>query len=359
LSVTHALTHAAIEADCKLVVRWIDSTHLEDETKATALDQWTAAWDSLRGAHGVLVPGGFGDRGISGKILAVNYARTSKKPFLGICLGLQVAVVEFARNVCGMSEAHSTEFAPHTPEPVVVFMPEGSTEIKGGTMRLGSRCTNVKSGTLAWQLYDGNPYVHERHRHRYEVNPKMVTTLEAKGMVFSGIDDAKERMEVMELPASIHPFFLGLQAHPEFKSRPLKPSPPFRGLILASAGKFVRRDVPRRVVSLPQFAASQLLTQSLASTTPGRASGRSRSPSPSPRVAPTPTGAYFSTPAGGLFPPPVTATGETEFKSSASSVSASPATSTTAPTSSATSIQPSPIPAPSSVPGAVRPVQGC
>jgi hypothetical protein len=289
--------------------------------------------------------------------------------------------------VCGLKDAHSSEFAPESPNPVVIFMPEGSTEIKGGTMRLGSRCCNLREGTLAWQLYEGYPAVYERHRHRYEVNPKYVSSFENAGLVFSGIDDHKERMEMIELPSSTHPFFLGLQAHPEFKSRPLKPSPPFHGLILASAGKFTRRDVARRHVAPPTFAASSLVTSTLAGAIPlsspvsgghsptnRRGSDAASFSAASAPPTPAPPGvagrAFLSTPHsdGTLFPVSVTVTmapidtAAAEQKSTTPSISSSGASSSvktpvagvTSPSTSSTSSVPVP---PSGVPATTR--QGC
>jgi anthranilate/para-aminobenzoate synthase component II len=182
--------------------------------------------------HGILVPGGFGDRGVQGKVLAVKYARESKIPFFGICLGMQMAVIEFARNILDLENANSAEFDDKTQHPVVMFMPEISQTHMGGTMRLGSRATNIAEGSLAHKLY-GQKVIHERHRHRYEVNPKYVEGFIKAGLVFSGKDDQKTRMEITELPD--HPFFIGVQYHPEFLSRPTRPSPIFLGFVKAAA----------------------------------------------------------------------------------------------------------------------------
>lgn len=187
---------------------------------------------------GVLVPGGFGQRGIEGKIRACQWARENKKPFLGICLGLQAAVIEFARNVLKMEDANSTEIAPDTTHPMVIDMPEHHTGQMGATMRLGRRTTLFKGNSIIKKLYGvygDKESVDERHRHRYEVNPKYVAELEAKGLKFVGHDKEKERMEIMELEN--HPYYVATQYHPEYLSRPLKPSPPFMGFILASVGK--------------------------------------------------------------------------------------------------------------------------
>ncbi len=182
---------------------------------------------------GVLVPGGFGDRGVEGKVLAINYARVNNIPFFGICMGLQLAVVEYARNVLGIKEATSAEFDESSEHAVVVFMPEISSTHKGATMRLGARRTMIKEGSIAHDLYKSSS-VMERHRHRYEVSIDLVPQLEQAGLVFSGKDERQQRMEIVELPSSVHPFYLGTQYHPEFLSRPTKPSPPFFGFIRAA-----------------------------------------------------------------------------------------------------------------------------
>ncbi len=154
-------------------------------------------------------------------------------PYLGVCLGLQIAVIEFARNVLGLEGANSTEFDEDTPHPTVIFMPEGSRTHMGGTMRLGSRQTNIQiEDCAAFKLYDGAREIHERHRHRYEVNPDMISQLEGAGLRFVGKDTEGQRMEIIELEG--HPYFFGTQYHPEFKSRPSRPSPPFFGLVEAA-----------------------------------------------------------------------------------------------------------------------------
>jgi CTP synthase len=227
LSVTKALQHAAIAVRVSLKIEWIESAHLEKEDGPE-----NQAWATLRKVHGILVPGGFGDRGVQGKVLAVKYARESKIPFFGICLGMQMAVIEFARNILDLENANSAEFDDKTQHPVVMFMPEISQTHMGGTMRLGSRATNIAEGSLAHKLYV-QKVIHERHRHRYEVNPKYVEGFIKAGLVFSGKDDQKTRMEITELPD--HPFFIGVQYHPEFLSRPTRPSPIFLGFVKAAA----------------------------------------------------------------------------------------------------------------------------
>lgn len=204
---------------------------------------------------GILVPGGFGLRGTEGMIAAIRWAREKKVPFLGICLGFQVAVIEFARNVCGIKDAHSAELKEDTPHPVVIFMPEIDRHNLGGTMRLGLRPTKFEPNTESSnvrRLYGGAPIIWERHRHRYEVNPEYVSKIEAKGLRFTGKDESGQRMQVAELAGALsfsvlrgrpdqgdcadHPYFAGLQAHPEFCTRPLNPSPAYLGFIAASGG---------------------------------------------------------------------------------------------------------------------------
>jgi CTP synthase len=197
-----------------------------------------------RSADGILVPGGFGVRGVEGMVSAAKYARENKVPFLGVCLGMQVLVIEYARHVLGLKNANSTEFDESCTHPTIMFMPEINQRVMGGTMRLGARDTLVTltlpSGakSLAAELYgvteDQEP-VSERHRHRYEVNPEKVSALTAAGLCFTGKDDRGERMELVELPRTEHPFYFGAQFHPEFKSRPNRPSPPFFAFIALAA----------------------------------------------------------------------------------------------------------------------------
>jgi len=233
LSVIKALQHAAMAANRKLKIDWLEAGDLESDA---AEDVHADAWSRLRSAHGILVPGGFGHRGVEGKILAAHHARTNGVPYFGICLGLQVAAIEFARNVLGMDGSTSTEFDEDCPNPAVIFMPEISTTHLGGTMRLGSRPTLFQvEDCKVKRLYGGMESVDERHRHRYEVNPELIEQLEAAGMTFVGKDETGQRCEILELPD--HPYFVAVQYHPEFKSRPGRPSPPFLGLILAASGQ--------------------------------------------------------------------------------------------------------------------------
>ncbi|GAU40627.1 hypothetical protein TSUD_190040 [Trifolium subterraneum] len=236
LSVLKALIHASVSCQKKLTVDWISATNLEDATAKESPDAYKAAWKLLKGADGVLIPGGFGDRGVQGKIIAAKYARVNRIPYLGICLGMQVAVIEFARSVLGLKDANSTEFEPNTKSPCVIFMPEGSKTHMGGTMRLGSRRTYFQTKECkSAKLYGGKSFIDERHRHRYEVNPDLVTRLEKSGLSFTGKDETGQRMEIVEIPN--HPYFIGVQFHPEFKSRPGNPSPVFLGFIAAACGQ--------------------------------------------------------------------------------------------------------------------------
>ncbi|CAN6345672.1 unnamed protein product [Urochloa humidicola] len=236
LSVVKALLHASLACCRKLHYNLIDSTDLEDSATKERPEAYNAAWSLLKGADGILVPGGFGDRGTAGKILAAKYARENNVPYLGICLGMQIAVIEFARHVMNFPDANSTEFDPDTKTPCVIFMPEGSKTHMGGTMRLGSRRTFFKTTDCkSAGLYGDVNYVDERHRHRYEVNPDMVPIFENAGLQFVGRDETGRRMEIIEIPD--HRFYVGVQFHPEFKSRPSKPSPLFVGLVAASSGQ--------------------------------------------------------------------------------------------------------------------------
>ncbi|MCD7754548.1 MAG: CTP synthase [Clostridiales bacterium] len=223
LSVVEALTHGGIENDVKVKVRWVNSEELDDDN-ADAL---------LSGADGVLVPGGFGDRGIEGKISAIRWARENNVPMFGICLGMQMAVVEFARHVAGLEGAHSSELNPETPHPVIDLMPEQrDISAKGGTMRLGAYpCRVTTTDSKTFQAY-GEPVIYERHRHRYEFNNAYRDLLTEKGMVLAGLSPNNRLVEIVELPN--HPWFVGVQFHPEFKSRPNHAHPLFREFIGAA-----------------------------------------------------------------------------------------------------------------------------
>ena len=224
LSVIEALHHSGVHFGHKLKIDLIAGGELTEEN----VDATLAGYD------GILVPGGFGQRGVEGNMLAAQYAREHKIPYLGICLGLQVAVSEFARNVAGMPGANSAEFAPDSPYPVIALMPdqEDVTD-KGGTMRLGAYPCKVARGSLAYEAY-GDELVYERHRHRYEVNNAFRQQLQDAGLVISGLSPDDRLVEMVELPESVHPWFVASQAHPEFKSRPTKPAPLFREFVRAS-----------------------------------------------------------------------------------------------------------------------------
>ena len=224
ISVTEALHHGGIANDAQVKIHWVNAEEIEDEE--TDLDE------VFVGCKGVLVPGGFGDRGIEGKIKAIQYAREHKLPFLGLCLGMQCAVIEFARHVCGMTDAHSSEFNPETQHPVIDLMAsQQGIEDKGGTMRLGSYPCKLVNGTHAQEAYGAN-LVHERHRHRYEFNNEYREALEAKGLVIAGTLPDDSLVEMIEVKD--HPWFVGTQAHPELKSRPNHPHPLFREFVRAA-----------------------------------------------------------------------------------------------------------------------------
>jgi CTP synthase len=222
LSVIEALNHAGTHHGGHIDLRWVDSERLTDEETQ----------EELAECDGILIPGGFGVRGIEGKILAARYAREQSVPYLGICLGMQIAVCDFARHVVGMDGANSTEFDPETPFPVIDLLPE-QKEVRdmGGTMRLGADPVKLHDGTRARDIY-GEPVIYERHRHRYEVNNHLRKRLEQAGLVCSGTSPDDRLVEVVELPD--HPFFVASQFHPEFKSRPLRPQPLFRDFVGAA-----------------------------------------------------------------------------------------------------------------------------
>ncbi|HEX4282673.1 MAG TPA: CTP synthase [Solirubrobacteraceae bacterium] len=224
LSVVEALRHAGTHHDAKVDVDWIDSEEVGDPAVAARLES----------ASGILIPGGFGGRGIEGKIRAAQIAREKKIPYLGICLGMQLAVAEFARHVAGMEGANSTEFDLETPFPVIDLLPE-QKEIAdmGGTMRLGADPVKLHDSTRIRELY-GEPVVYERHRHRYEVNNHLRRRLEAVGLVCSGTSPDERLVEAIELPVDQHPFYVASQYHPEFKSRPERPAPLFREFVGAA-----------------------------------------------------------------------------------------------------------------------------
>lgn len=262
LSVIKSLEHAAMACSRKLNLVWVDASHLEEDTQVKSPAYFHKAWHELCTAQGVLVPGGFGTRGTEGMIKAANWARKNKIPYLGVCLGMQLAVVEFARNVCQIPNAASIELDASTSDPVIVFMPEIDPTTMGGTMRLGLRPTHFQPGS-EWSklraLYAESSLptierssklpsgpvrssestappliISERHRHRYEVNSTYIERLTMGGLSFVGKDDTGERMEILELKD--HPWFVGVQFHPEYLSRVLRPSKPYLGFVAASSG---------------------------------------------------------------------------------------------------------------------------
>ncbi|KDO32702.1 CTP synthase [Saprolegnia parasitica CBS 223.65] len=241
LSVIKALKHASMRCNHDLEIEWIESVDLDMVSKVSEPEKYAAAWAKLKSCQGIVVPGGFGDRGVDGKVVTAQYAREKKIPYLGICLGFQVATIEYARNVLGWKNANSGEFDEFTDKKVVVFMPEINPNEMGGTMRCGARSTVLetpKSGkrSLASYLYQNKPEILERHRHRYEINPDFVADLEGAGLQYVGRGDKGLRMQIAELDRDVHPFYFGTQYHPEFKTHPNDPSPPFYGLLLAATG---------------------------------------------------------------------------------------------------------------------------
>jgi CTP synthase len=227
ISINEALLHGGIDNDCKVKIKKIDS----DKVKKDSLN------DYFKGINGILIPGGFGKRGIEGKIETIKYARENKIPFLGICLGMHCAIIEFARNVIKLEKANSTEFDPDTPFPVLDLLPEQKKVIvKGGTMRLGAYPCILERNTLAFKAYQ-QEIVYERHRHRYEFNNLYKEKFLEYGMKFSGVNQDLNLVEIIELPN--HPWFIGVQFHPEFKSRPNRAHPLFKEFIKAAIKKSV------------------------------------------------------------------------------------------------------------------------
>jgi len=236
LSVIEAIKFSAAKLGRSAKITWVNSKNIEKgDTKALR---------ELAKYQGILVPGGFGESGIEGKIKAIQFAREKKIPYFGLCYGMQLMVIEYARNVLGMKEAHTTEIKKHAIDPVVDVMPEqkGLIEKKsyGGTMRLGAYPAHLKKGTIARAAYK-QEVVEERHRHRYEINPDYIDRLEAAGLVFSGTSPNGILMEIAELPKSVHPFMLGTQFHPELQARPLDPHPLFTEFLRAAAAQKKRK----------------------------------------------------------------------------------------------------------------------
>jgi CTP synthase len=224
-SLREALTHGGVANNVRVSVRWIESEELMNEDYE----------DRLRDFDAILVPGGFGKRGVAGMIKAIHYARKSRTPYFGICLGMQTACIEFARNECGLKDADSTEFDVDTPYPVIFKLRDlvGVEEL-GGTMRLGAWDCRLAEGSLSREVYGGAEEISERHRHRYEFNPEFRETLERAGLRISGESPDGKFVEMVELPRSVHPWFLGCQFHPEYKSKPLQPHPLFASFVRAA-----------------------------------------------------------------------------------------------------------------------------
>ncbi|MBA3272811.1 MAG: CTP synthase [Chthoniobacterales bacterium] len=224
-SVMKALEHSGVHNGVNVNIEWINTTDVDANNIAK----------HLAGVQGIIVPGGFGSRGTEGKIDSIRYARENRVPYLGLCLGFQMAVIEYARNVCGITDADSTEFDQKAKNPVIDILPEQKKiEGLGGNMRLGGKDVDLKADTLAFKLFDNQTRIRLRFRHRYEVDPKYVPILEQHGLVFSGKHPQQPIMQILELPQDVHPYFIGTQAHPELTSRPLRPSPMFMGLVKAA-----------------------------------------------------------------------------------------------------------------------------
>ena len=222
-SIINALEHAGIALACDVKIKWIETTAITDENAA----------ENLNDVDGIIVPGGFGTRGAEGKITCIKYVRENNLPFLGLCFGFQMAVIEFARNVCGLTKANTTEIEPGCPEPVIDILPkQKKIEGLGGNMRLGGKDIELKPQTLAWKLFGRTNSVRMRFRHRYEADPQYIESLEKAGLIFSGKAPNQPIMQIFELPS--HPFFMATQAHPCLTSRPLRPQPMFIGLVAAA-----------------------------------------------------------------------------------------------------------------------------
>jgi len=243
-SIINALEHSGIALGYNIDIKWIETTNINDENVA----------DCLKDVDGIIVPGGFGIRGTEGKISCVKHARQNNLPYLGLCFGFQMAVIEFARNACGIEDADSSEIRPGCENAVIDILPEQKKiEGLGGNMRLGGRDIEIKKDTLAYQIFNRTDTVRMRFRHRYEVDPKYIEILEKNGLVFSGKAPKYPIMQILELPG--HPFFMGTQAHPCLTSRPLNPHPMFVGLIAASAKKrYPKQNLPDPVTAVRKLS---------------------------------------------------------------------------------------------------------
>jgi len=249
-SLREALTHAGVANDLRVNVQWIESENLMKEDYETALQDFDA----------ILVPGGFGKRGISGMLRAIKYARKSGTPYFGICLGMQTACIEFARNVCGLKDADSTEFNEETPFPIIFKLRDlVDVDELGGTMRLGNYQCQLKENSLARDIYHGSAEIGERHRHRFEFNPEYRDVLEREGMVISGTSPDGKFVEMVELPRDKHPYFVACQFHPEYKSKPLAVHPLFDGFVRAAwnnkqRSENLEHDVAASPIEMPERA---------------------------------------------------------------------------------------------------------
>lgn len=234
-SIINALEHSGIALGAHVKIEWIDTSEITDKNAA----------EHLKNVDGIIVPGGFGIRGTEGKIACIKYARTHNIPFLGLCFGFQMAVIEFARNVCGLKKANSTEIEPNCGEPVIDILPEQKKiEKLGGNMRLGGRDIDIKPGSIAYKLFANSDSIRLRFRHRYEVDPRFIEKIENGGLVFSGKAPNQPIMQILELKD--HPFFIATQAHPCLTSRPLRPQPMFTGLVAAAmSAKYPQQKIPK------------------------------------------------------------------------------------------------------------------
>ena len=242
-SLREALTHGGVANNLRVGVKWIESEELmEDDYE-----------DRLRDFDAILVPGGFGKRGVAGMIKAIAYARKTRTPYFGICLGMQTACIEYARNVCGLKDADSTEFDANTPYPVIFKLRDlVDVEELGGTMRFGAWPCQLATGSLAREIYAGEDVISERHRHRYEFNPEFRETLERAGLIISGVSPDGKFVEIAELPREVHPWFLGCQFHPEYKSKPLQAHPLFASFVRAAFENRMRNETPLEDLNAPE-----------------------------------------------------------------------------------------------------------
>src|SRR3989442_5630214 len=248
-SLREALTHGGVANNLRVNVKWIESEELMDDTNFEA---------RLRDFDAILVPGGFGKRGVEGMIRAISYARKTRTPYFGICLGMQTACIEFARNACDLKDADSTEFNVETPHPIIFKLRDlVNVEEMGGTMRLGAWPCLLAEGSLARDVYAGAAEISERHRHRYEFNPEFRASLEREGLVFSGISPDGKFVEIIELSRDVHPWFLACQFHPEYKSRPLDPHPLFASFVRAAFENRLRNETTVEKIKETEFPAHE------------------------------------------------------------------------------------------------------